>query len=150
MDGVDEKKSPPPSRRKEKTRERAGAKHPQALPGEIKQRPRKPTKSADAPSIRHDLKYTQSTQRNQPIKGNPQNPHTHRRHPKQAAAASAPRTIRPRRATMNPDAQAPRSPTRLNGAVKRDERGSKTSETGGEPQPAKQARAGDSRTRRRR
>lgn len=143
------KNRPRRSRRKEKTRERAGAKHPQALPGEIKQRPRKPTKSADAPSIRHDLKYTQSSQRNQPIKGNPQNPHTHRRHPKQAAAASAPRTIRARRATITPTPSSPLHDT-SSGAVNRDEYGSKTSGTGGEPQQPEQARAGDPRTRRRR
>lgn len=42
---------------------------------------------------------------------------------------------RPRRAAMNPDAQAPRSPTRANGAGKREERGGEISGTRSEPQP---------------
>lgn len=42
---------------------------------------------------------------------------------------------RPRLAAMNPDAQAPRSPTRANGAGKREERGSEMSGTRSEPQP---------------
>lgn len=76
---VMKKKSPPPFRRKEKTRERAGGETHQALSEEeIKQRPRKPTKSADAPSIRHDIKYTPQHSSNQPMKGNSHNQHTHR------------------------------------------------------------------------
>ena len=104
------KKIAPAVPKKGKNTGACGGETHQALPAEeIKQRPRKPTKSADAPSIRHDIKYTQSPGRNQPMKGNSHNQHTHRRHPKQAAAAADPRTIRARQANDNDaDLPAPR------------------------------------------
>lgn len=49
-------------------------------------------KTINEPWIRHDLKYTQSHGRNQPIKGNSYNQHTHRPHgTRQTTAGKEPR-----------------------------------------------------------
>lgn len=149
----DEKNRPRRSQRKEKTKERAGAKHPQALSeGGNKQLIAKnhSKKTINEPWIRHKKHYTRRHPSNQPI-GRTSTKSTHSLPPsptKQATPSPPPPARgRPRRAAMNPDAQAPRSPTRLSGAGKREERGS---ETGSEPQPMEQARANDHRADRRR
>lgn len=75
------KNRPRRSQRKEKTKERAGTKHPQALSeGGNKQLIAKnhSKKTINEPWIRHDLKYTQLPGHNQPMKGNSHNQHTHR------------------------------------------------------------------------
>lgn len=137
------KNRPRRSQRKEKTKERAGANthRPYRRRKQTIDREKPLEKTINEPLIRHDLKYTQSPGRNQPIKGNSHNQHTHRITSTSRSKRRPSSGTRQTTAGNTSDAQAPRSPTRASGADKRDERGNETSGTRGEPQPAEQARA---------
>lgn len=147
----DEKKSPPSLPKKGKNKGASGGETPTGLIGRRKQaidREKPLEKTINEPWIRHKKHYTRRHPSNQPI-GRTSTKSTHSLPPsptKQATPSPPPPARgRPRRAAMNLDAKAPRSPTRSSGAVNREERSSKTSGTGGEPQPAEQARAGNNR-----